>query len=84
MGKSGIEWIDTLFDWSVIFLYDVAQLLDISYEEVNVWLFVIILPTALFVLLGSNVVLLWRLRGRTSKKFGRLNTASINASKSAV
>ena len=49
MANSGIYWIDITFDWSVNLLYKVAGLLGISYEEINIWLFVIIAPT-LFIL----------------------------------
>ena len=44
MANSGIYWIDITFDWSVNLLYKVAGLLGISYEEINIWLFVIIAP----------------------------------------
>ena len=60
MANSGIPWIDLIFDWCVHFLYDVADLLGISYEEINVWLFVFILPISLVLSLGLNVYLLRR------------------------
>ena len=44
MANSGIYWIDITFDWCVKFLYIVANILGITYEEVNIWLFVIIGP----------------------------------------
>ena len=44
MANSGIEWIDTIFNFCVRLLYDVANILGISYEEINVWLFIIIQP----------------------------------------
>ena len=44
MANSGIYWIDITFDWCVKFLYMVANLLGITYEEINIWLFVIIGP----------------------------------------
>ena len=50
MAKSGIEWIDYVFDWCVILLIDIARVLGITYEEINVWLFCIILPIVLFIL----------------------------------
>ena len=33
MANSGIPWIDAIFDWCVILLYDVAAQLGITYEE---------------------------------------------------
>jgi hypothetical protein len=44
MGESGVEWIDGLFKLCVIFLVDLAEILGISYEEINIYIFVIIWP----------------------------------------
>ena len=44
MGNSGITWIDITFNWSVIALYDVAGWFNITYEEINVWLFCVAWP----------------------------------------
>jgi hypothetical protein len=44
MGESGIGWIDGLFKLCVIFLVDLADILGISYEEINIYIFVIIWP----------------------------------------
>ena len=46
MGNSGIEWIDLTFNFCVNFLYDIGGLLGITYEEINVWMFVVIWPIA--------------------------------------
>ena len=54
MANSGIYWIDITFDWSVNLLYKVAGLLGISYEEINIWLFVIIGPISLLISIFSN------------------------------
>ena len=54
MANSGIYWIDITFDWSVNLLYKVAVLLGISYEEINVWLFVIIGPISLLTSIFLN------------------------------
>jgi hypothetical protein len=59
MANSGITWIDTIFDWCVIALYEVAGWLNITYEEINVWLFCIAWP--LFTLALMYLCLrLWR------------------------
>ncbi len=42
--NTGIEWIDFTFDFCVQLLFDAADLIGISYEEINVWLFCIIWP----------------------------------------
>ena len=48
MANSGIYWIDVTFDWCVRDCFISAQVVvGITYEEINVWLFVIILPIAL-------------------------------------
>lgn len=47
MGASGNEIIDYVFKLSVVLLVDLAKWLGMSYEELNVWLFVIIMPTIL-------------------------------------
>jgi hypothetical protein len=44
MANSGIEWIDNIFNFCVILLYNIGSLLGITYEEINVWLFVVIWP----------------------------------------
>ena len=54
MANSGIYWIDITFDWSVNLLYKVAGLLGISYEEINIWLFVIIGPISLLISILLN------------------------------
>lgn len=46
MANSGILWIDIIFDWAVIALVELARWLGITYEEINVWLFVIAWPIA--------------------------------------
>ena len=58
MANSGIYWIDVTFDWCVRFLYRSADLLGITYEEINIWLFVIIGPAALLASLALNAYLI--------------------------
>ena len=38
VGQSGIGWIDALFKLCVIFLVDLAELLGLTYEEVNIYI----------------------------------------------
>lgn len=63
MANSGIFWIDKTFDWCVLLLIEVAYLMGITYEEINVWLFVIVLPLMLMASLTFNVLLFLRLKG---------------------
>ena len=58
---SGIIWVDIIFDWCVVFLIKTANQLGITYEEINVWLFVIILPLVLMISLLMNWVLVLKL-----------------------
>lgn len=62
MAKSGIPWIDAVFDWCVLLLFDVAHGLGLTYEEINVWLFVIIGPALFLLSVSLNVVQALRLR----------------------
>ena len=63
MGESGVVWIDTLFRYCVYILVEAAKWLGTSYEALNVWLFVFILPGLLVASLITNVVL-WKKRMR--------------------
>ena len=54
MADSGINWIDITFDWSVNLLYKISDLFGISYEEINIWLFVVIGPTLFFTSISLN------------------------------
>ena len=62
MGNSGIEWIDILFKCAVIILVDLAKLIGITYEELNVWLFIIFLPLALFASIFLNIYLIIKIK----------------------
>ena len=44
MGESGTGSIDGLFKLCVIFLVDLSDLLGLTYEEINIYIFVIIWP----------------------------------------
>ena len=65
MANSGIEWIDLTFNFCVSFLYDICVLLGITYEEINVWLFVVIWPIASLILFAEVIRL--RLKLSSSK-----------------
>ena len=65
MGESGIYWIDLVFKICVITLVDIAKVLGLSYEEINVWIFVIIWPILTFYLITRNILLKKKLRKLT-------------------
>ena len=68
MGNSGIICIDTVFNWCVRLLYDVAAIIGITYEEINVYLFVIIGPLVLLLSIMLNMYLLLRIRANAPTK----------------
>ena len=57
MGDSGIAWIDLVYRVCVILLVEFAKIIGITYEELNVFLFVIIFPAVIIISLTLNVVL---------------------------
>ena len=64
--NSGIKWIDQTFDYCVQLLSDLASILGITYEEINVWLFCVILPLLTLLMFGE--ILRLRLRQFNNKQ----------------
>ena len=58
--------MDQIFDWCVNVLVYWAGILGITYEEINVWVFVIIWPVLTIVLMGMIVA-----QQRTIKKLSK-------------
>ena len=50
MGGSGVNWIDAIFRYCVVLLVNIAKVLGISYEALNIWVFIIIQPIIILVL----------------------------------
>ena len=67
MGDSGIYWVDLIFKTCVITLVDLASILGMTYEEINVWLFVFIWPALTVYLILRNIFLRKKLRKLISK-----------------
>ena len=65
MGGSGIDWIDTVFRICVVLLVDLADFLGVSYEEINIWIFVLIWPA--LTILGLIWIIVLKLRVRKLK-----------------
>ena len=59
MGDSGIDWIDAVFRVCVYALVDLSELVGISYEAINIWIFIIIQPTLILLFF-----ILWRIEKR--------------------
>ena len=55
MANSGIEWIDITFNFCVLLLYDFGYFLGITYEEINVWLFVVIWPLLTLIMFAEII-----------------------------
>jgi hypothetical protein len=64
MANSGIVWIDVTFDWCVRLLYEIAGMVGITYEEINIWLFVVVGPLLLVSSMTLNLVLLKKLKSQ--------------------
>ena len=62
IGNSGFELIDFVFKICVIVLVDLAELLGLSYEALNIIIFIIVQP-ALIVFF----FILWRVEKRKNK-----------------
>ena len=57
MANSEITWIDIVFNWAVIALYEVAGWFSITYEEINVWLFCVAWPILTLLLMYAVFLL---------------------------
>ena len=55
MGESGLGWVDAIFKICVYILVDLAEIIGISYEAINIWIFVIIQPSLIILFF-----VLWR------------------------
>ena len=53
-------WIRNTFDWCVNSLLSAADTIGITYEALNVWIFVIIIPVVLVISLAVNFYFLWK------------------------
>ena len=55
MGESGVSWVDAIFRVCVYILVDLSEIIGISYEAINIWIFVIIQPLLILIFF-----ILWR------------------------
>jgi len=53
-------WIENTFDWCVNFLLNAADTIGITYEALNVWVFLIIVLLSLVISVAINFYLLWK------------------------
>jgi len=59
MGESGVGWVDAIFRVCVYILVDLSEIIGISYEAINIWIFVIIQPLLILIFF-----ILWRKKRR--------------------
>ena len=52
--------INAIFDWCVNFLMNVAAATGTTYEALNVWIFVIIIPAAMGISILMNLYFIWK------------------------
>ena len=50
VGVSGVNWIDAIFRYCVVLLVNMAKVIGISYEALNIWVFIIVQPLIIFLL----------------------------------
>jgi hypothetical protein len=63
IGESGIDWIDAIFRICVYILVDISEIIGISYEAINIWIFVIIQPALIIIFF-----VLWRIEKKKRNK----------------
>ena len=69
IANSGIKWIDQTFDYCFQLLFDVAAILEISYEEINVWIFCVIWPLLSLIMLAEIIRLRIKINNKLYKDF---------------
>ena len=50
VGGSGVNWIDAIFRYCVVLLVNMAKVIGISYEALNIWVFIIVQPLIILLL----------------------------------
>ena len=54
------NWINIIFDWCVNFLVNVASAIGVTYEALNVFIFVIMVPAVIGVSMAINLYFIWK------------------------
>jgi hypothetical protein len=60
--------IDLIFNFCVELLIEMGKVLGMTYNEINVWLFVVLYPTVFIVSVMLNMFLLGRLWSKIGRK----------------
>jgi hypothetical protein len=67
--NSGINWIDQTFDFCVKLLIDVADIMGITYEEINVWIFCVIWPILTLIMFGEILRLRLKINSENKDRY---------------
>ena len=67
--SSGINWIDKTFDFCVKLLFDVADIIGISYEEINVWIFCVIWPILTLIMFAEILRLRLKINTKNENRY---------------
>ena len=67
--NSGIKWIDYTFDVCVKLLFDVANIMGITYEEINVWLFCVIWPILTLIMFAEILRLRLKINTKNENRY---------------
>ena len=68
LANSGISWIDETFNFCVYLLYDLAKILGITYEEINVWIFCVIWPILSLVMFAEILRLRMKINTKSENR----------------
>ena len=69
MANSGIVWIDEIFNFCVYLLYDLASIIGITYEEINVWLFCVIWPILTLIMFAEILRLRLKINTKNENRY---------------
>ena len=53
-------WINIIFDWCVNFLVNIASAIGVTYEALNVFIFVIMVPAVIGISIAINLYFIWK------------------------
>ena len=67
--NSGIKWVDETFDICVKLLFDVADIIGISYEEINVWVFCVIWPILTLIMFAEILRLRLKINTKNENRY---------------
>ena len=67
--NSGIKWVDETFDICVKLLFEVADMMGITYEEINVWIFCVIWPILTLIMFAEILRLRLKINTKNENRY---------------